>query len=428
MAPFLGAGLLLLAAPPFWPGLALGVGLLLVARRVFPEGFLGWAFVPGVLVALGKPLALGVPQGVLVSGLLLLYGLFLSAKAHPLAPLFLLPPALALGPMGLFLLGVLHGVNLLEEAWKEAKARNGAFHAPPQALALPFLLGLGLWGLSFLPLPHFSLPVPIGPNPALGGEASAAGGGEVVYGAPEGGLPLWALWLDRLLPYALPLALPLLLLALLPLLGRGGRLPYRGGHVLPLLLALLAFGLLFLYLGTLGGGEEGSAGTSPLRPVPLIPEPSQKELVPGPKRLAETGLALAGLSALLTLGLLLGLGLFLWRSRPKGAERAEDQSPSKGPRAFRKPLPEDRVRRAYALALRALGRAGLPHLPHEGPLEYQRRVQGLFPEAQGPLGGLTRLYLPVRYGGRLGEEDAAQAEVFLEDILRLCSWRASKRP
>ncbi|GAB5603888.1 hypothetical protein FJNA_24140 [Thermus sp. FJN-A] len=429
ISPFLGALPLFLCAPKaLWPALALGVGLLLLGRRLYPGAFLWGAFLPGAWGFWAKPLALWLPDWAFASGLLLLYGLFLSWGRW--GSLFLLPPALYLGPLGLFLLGIVHGAVLLEEERRRSAERGEAFQAPPRALLLPPLLGLALGGLAFLPhpAPFFPLPAWTGPGLEARGQAPEALGEGVVYGRPEGGLSPWALWVDRALAYAWPLTLALLLLVLLSLLGRGGRLPYRGSHLLPVLLALLAFGLLFLYLGTLGGGEVGASPGAPSSPVPPAPEPGPREVVPGPRRLAETGLALAGLSALATLALLLGLGLFLWRGRLQGREGVQDPRPRKEPRAFRKPLPEDRVRRAYALALRALKGKGFPHLPQEGPLEYLGRLWGLWPEAAPFLEGLTRLYLPVRYGGRTGEGAAEEAEAHLEAIFKLCSTSASKRP
>ena len=78
--------------------------------------------------------------------------------------------------------------------------------------------------------------------------------------------------------------------------------------------------------------------------------------------------------------------------------------------------------------MKALKALGLPRLASEGPLEYLERVSPLLPGLREPLSELTRLYLPVRYGGRTGEEEAERAEALLGDILRLCSSPASKGP
>jgi len=234
--------------------------------------------------------------------------------------------------------------------------------------------------------------------------------------------------LNQALAHAQPLALFLLLLALLPLLGRGERLPYRGLHLLPLLLALLAGGLFLLYLGTLGGGESAWGTTSSAS----MPTPSQesgpKEAVPGPRRLGEVGIALAGLSALFTLGLLFLLLFLIWRYRGREGPSTPLKEAAPTLNTSQEDLPQSRVRRAYSQALRALKTLGLPRLASEGPLEYLERVSALLPGLRKPLLGLTKLYLPVRYGGKPGEEEAERAEAFLEDILRLCSSPVSKGP
>lgn len=84
---------------------------------------------------------------------------------------------------------------------------------------------------------------------------------------------------------------------------------------MPLLLALLAGGLFLLYLGTLGNGESAWETTSSAPTPALSQESGPKEAVPGPRRLGEVGMALAGLSALVTLGLLSLLAFLVWRHR-----------------------------------------------------------------------------------------------------------------
>lgn len=429
LTPLLALGLFL--SLPVWalPS-ALGILLLHLGKRFYPGAFLWGAFLPGLLHAFTLPFPTWLQGWALASGLLLLYGLFLAAKARPLSSLFLLPPALWLGPLGLFLLGLLHGFNLLEEAQRRAQERGEPFWTPLSALWVPGILGLLLSGLAFFPLRLPALPLPALPTPILQAspEARPKPGEEVAYQAPKEGFSPWVAFLKGVLAYAGPLALLLILLALLPLLGRGERLPYRGLHLLPLVLALFALGLFLLYLGTLGGGESLLGGT----PTASMPAPSQenspKEAIPGPRRLGEVGMALAGLSALVTLGLLSLLALLVWRHREGGRPEADQELEAKSLRSFREALPQSRVRRAYLQALKALKALGLPRLASEGPLEYLKRVSTLLPGLREPLGELTRLYLPVRYGGRTGEEEAEKAEAFLADILRLCSSPASKGP
>ncbi|WP_231291396.1 DUF4129 domain-containing protein [Thermus sp. CCB_US3_UF1] len=425
----MAAVLLWAALPRGGLALALGVGLIPLTRILYPQGFLWFAPLPGLLHALYAPFPLWLADWAATSASLLLLGLFLAAQGRPLASLFLLPPALDLGPWGLFLLGLLHGVNLLEGALSQGREGRVALALPPRALLLPLLLGLGMAGLAYLPFPASSLPLPhlspFGPAEALGGGMEP--GESAVYQTPEGGFPAWVGFLNRALGYALPLALALLLFSLWPLAGRGERLPYRGGHLLPLLMALLAFALFLLYLGTLGGGEGREAGTPPAS-LWAPGEGPRPEAIPGPRRLGEVGVALAGFSALLTLAFFSLLLLAVWRrSRGEGEVRAGARTAPRG-QALGETLPEDRVRRAYLKALRALGAQGWPRQAWEGPLEYGERVARSFPEVRASLFALTRLYLPVRYGGGAGEGAAEQAEGILESILKLCSIRASSRP
>ncbi|WP_243027887.1 DUF4129 domain-containing protein [Thermus albus] len=429
LTPFLGLGLLALL--PLWtPPLAVGVFLLHLAKRFYGGAFLWGAFLPGLLHALASPFPSWLQGWALTSGLLLLYGLFLATKARPLSSLFLLPPALWLGPLGLFLLGLLHGFSLLEEAHRRAQEKGERFWSPSSALWVPGILGLLLAGLAFLPLRLPALPLPTPPSLSLHAspETRPQPGEEVVYQAPREGFFPWVAFLNRALAYAGPLALLLILLALLPLLGRGERLPYRGMHLLPLVLALLAAGLFLLYLGSLGGGES-VPGSTPSASTPVPPQESgPKEAVPGPRRLGEVGVALAGLSALVTLGLLSLLAFLVWRHRERGGQETDRSFEPQVPRSFKETHPQNRVRRAYYQALKALKKSGLPRMASEGPLEYLGRVSPLLPGLREPLDGLTRLYLPVRYGGEAGEEEAERAETLLADILRLCSSPASKGP
>ncbi len=375
------------------------------------------AFLPGFLHApeAGWPLLWAK-----TSLALLLFGLYLSREKGLWAALWLLPLALYLGPWGLGLLGLLHGFHLL--ARSEGVGSLGPF--------LPLLLaalGFGLGHLSPPGLPEPPLPAPVPPPFRAGpGEDGGAGGG-VAYLPPEGGFPLWVGVVDRLLAYALPLALVLLLALGLLLLGpRRGPPLFRGLHLLPLLLALpLLLGLFFL-LGSLGGGEgAGSQGVGP--PPPLPPSQGPVERVPGPRALGEVGMALAGLSALFTLALLLALLAWAWRGRG-GEEGKGGEAASPSPRAPQRSLPASRVRRAYLEALEALKAAGLPRRLAEGPVEYEKRVGAALPEAHPPLARLTALYLPVRYGGRAEAEEAEEAEALALRILELCSTKRSKAP
>ncbi len=75
------------------------------------------------------------------------------------------------------------------------------------------------------------------------------------------------------------------------------------------------------------------------------------------------------------------------------------------------PLPPlHRVRLAWRELETVLGAAGLARLGSETPEDYAARLAGLLPAAGPDLRTLARLYLPVRYGGVVGEQDADQAE------------------
>jgi hypothetical protein len=399
------------------PPLLLGPGLLLLGRRVYPEGFLWLAFLPGFLHAneAGWPLLWAK-----TSLALLLFGLYLSREKGFWATLWLLPLALALGPWGLGLWGLLHGFHLLARA-------EGVALGP----FLPLLLAaLGFWlgHLSLPGLPEPPLPAPTPPPFRASPGESGGPGGSVVYLPPEGGFPLWVEVLDRALALALPLALFLLLLLFLLLWGRKERPRpgLKGLHLLPLLLALPALLGLLLFLGSLGGGEGGGGAPPSPSPAPSG-EVATQEVHPGPRTLGEAGVALAGLGALLTLGLLLALVLWALRNRRAGREDWALVPAERAPGAFQEVLPQNRVRRAYALALRALKGRGLPRFPFEGPLDYRRRVAEALPEADPFLARLTALYLPVRYGGKADGGEAEEAEAALKGILEVCSTKESKR-
>ncbi|WP_448569042.1 DUF4129 domain-containing protein [Thermus sp.] len=416
LAGFLVGWALLLLALGTEPPALLGPPLLLLGRRFFPEGFLWLAFLPGFLHApeAGWPLLWAK-----TSWALLLFGLYLSREKGLWAALWLLPLALSLGPWGLGLWGLLHGFHLLARA-------EGVALGP----FLPLLLAALGFGLGHLSLPSLPEPPPPAPAPLLfraGPGEDGGPGGSVVYLPPEGGFPLWVGVVDRLLAYALPLALVLLLALGLLLLGQRRGLPlFRGLHLLPLLLALpLLLGLFFL-LGSLGGGE-GAGGQGVSHPPPSPPSQGPVERVPGPRALGEVGVALAGLSALFTLALLLALLAWAWRGQG-GEEEGGEEAASASPRASQRSFPASRVRRAYLEALEALKAAGLPRRLAEGPVEYEKRVGAALPEAHPPLARLTALYLPVRYGGRAEAEEADEAEVLALRILELCSTKRSKAP
>lgn len=96
-----------------------------------------------------------------------------------------------------------------------------------------------------------------------------------------------------------------------------------------------------------------------------------------------------------------------------GAGRSEAVPNTAGPEVL---PPLHRVRLAWRGLETSLAAAGLTRLASETPEEFSVRLAGLLPAAAADLHNLTRLYLPVRYGGVLSESDAEAAETSAESI------------
>ncbi|MFC6800674.1 DUF4129 domain-containing protein [Deinococcus caeni] len=114
-----------------------------------------------------------------------------------------------------------------------------------------------------------------------------------------------------------------------------------------------------------------------------------------------------------TLALVLALaGTLLWLRRQGTPDPALPgdlpQAPADAPAT--RAAPTHRVREAYRAAQAALGAAGWPRAAAETPAAYAARLGALHAPLAAPLATLTAAYEPVRYGGRLTDEDAAQAE------------------
>ncbi|CAM3949397.1 DUF4129 domain-containing protein [Deinococcus marmoris] len=75
-----------------------------------------------------------------------------------------------------------------------------------------------------------------------------------------------------------------------------------------------------------------------------------------------------------------------------------------------------RVRLAYRQAEELLRQHGRGRLAAETPAGYAARLTALDAVLAGPLDTLTRAYGPVRYGGRVTDEDAAQAEAAAHEL------------
>lgn len=77
-----------------------------------------------------------------------------------------------------------------------------------------------------------------------------------------------------------------------------------------------------------------------------------------------------------------------------------------------------RVRVAYRDAEAALAESGRGRGPSETPASYASRIGGRDPVLAGALTILTGAYAPVRYGGRVTDEDADQADSALAELKR----------
>ena len=103
--------------------------------------------------------------------------------------------------------------------------------------------------------------------------------------------------------------------------------------------------------------------------------------------------------------------VYLYRALKAQQKEIATASPAAGTLPGTSPLPAlHRVRLAWRGLEAALAGAGLARLQSETPEEFAARVSGQLPGAAADLHTLTRLYLPVRYGGELSEQDAETAE------------------
>lgn len=123
--------------------------------------------------------------------------------------------------------------------------------------------------------------------------------------------------------------------------------------------------------------------------------------------------AAAFASALLLAAAFFWLGLRLRRRTDGAASETEskaDATPGAPPEALH------RVRLAYRAAQASLAAAGLGRAAAETPAEHAARAALTLPGLSAPLGSLVAAYAPVRYGGRVTDEDAEQAEAAAREI------------
>jgi Domain of unknown function (DUF4129) len=166
--------------------------------------------------------------------------------------------------------------------------------------------------------------------------------------------------------------------------------------------------------GARGGGLLGGAGRSPPPPGAGGRTAAQEAARHSPN----------WLPTLLNIGLIFATLFFAaaavylyFTTRAAGAaNKTLETLPETGAVAGEPLPPLHRVRLAWRGIEAALAAAGLARVPSETPESYAARLSSLVPAAAGDLHTLTRLYLPVRYGGVLSEADAAQAEASAESI------------
>lgn len=213
-----------------------------------------------------------------------------------------------------------------------------------------------------------------------------------------------------------------LLWRLLQLRGEGERKRVQWLQVL-MILGLVLNGLILYLLAVMqsaGGGESAAAsdaggaaqataaGTTSFERVLNIP----LDILNG-----------AAWVMLVFQGLLVAVGLwFLWRLRlpPEEPEQAVGLALARSG-ALAPEAAQHRVRVAYRQAAAALQEHGWGRAAAETPAGYAARlaqVQALF---GSPLRLLTQLYGPVRYGGRVSEEEAAQAEQAAQELVVLAA-------
>ena len=141
---------------------------------------------------------------------------------------------------------------------------------------------------------------------------------------------------------------------------------------------------------------------------------------PLPHALREGLAGLGLLGALVVLGsalAALGLLVLVWRGAA-GRRKAADRSSPAAPRVSSLD-PEaryaGRVREVYRRFLELM-RPYQPRQDHETPREYAARVGRAYAGLAPWVAELTRLYEPVRYGGRSPRSDAERAEHLLQRI------------
>jgi hypothetical protein len=465
----LDRSLLLLAAPlvaaswlPWWGLLAFGLVLLLLRLDSAAEV----VRVPLLLLAAGLtvlPLLADVPdQG--IAALLDYAALFVPVVAFAALlhlalellavgrasgaawlALALLPGVLGLAPSPVFGLAAGLGVGLLALALtalgsagpeeRPARRLTGSGRAVWNAALLGSVLAglLALGTLALSPVPGAAeAERPVAGAALDGAEADAPGtSGEAATGAgalPTGQTTAVAPAFAGQLPGAdlVLLGGALVMLATVFVLWKVGAPRFRGRRFrfewweVAAIAGILLLGVLLFAYGIAARGEGAlGAGTGTGNPAGL-PNPSENVVLEQERGWAFNLLRwfnyLAFASALVLSALLLWLGLKLRRQPDEEGDTPDADADAPGA-AHAGAL--HRVRAAYRAAQADLTAAGLGRASAETPAEHAARVPLSLPDLAGPLGTLVAAYAPVRYGGRVTDEDADSAEAAARHIQTL---------
>ncbi|WP_034387105.1 DUF4129 domain-containing protein [Deinococcus sp. YIM 77859] len=376
-------------------------------------------------------LELGRPVGIAWLALLLLPGVLGLSPS----PVFGLPAGLGVGLLALLLCGL--GSIGREERPAHRLAGSGR-GVGQSALAGALLAGaLALGTLALPPQTGEATPPP----------AAATVGTEQGSAAPEGeaqeaiavrptGVTVWRSAGGRALPGAdlIFLGMALFLLAGVFVLWRLGSGRARSmttrfhwweiaavaGMILTALL-LVAYGISARLSGALPAatGAAAPSGAAQGELVVTVGKP--------PSWLAPLAHGFNLIAFVAVLLFCAALVILAWKLRRSTAEEGGKEGDD-GPTSATQPEALHRVRLAYRAALASLAGAGLGRGPAETPAEHASRVAAERPALHGPLSTLVAVYAPVRYGGRVTEEEAVTAERAAREVAQLAARSAVAAP
>ncbi|MPY66188.1 DUF4129 domain-containing protein [Deinococcus sp. SDU3-2] len=415
-----------LTALPLLAGVGDGGGNAMGAILAYAALFLPVVLTAAVLHIGLNLLEVGRPAGAVWLALLLLPGVLGLAPS----PVFGLPAGLGLGLLALLLCAL--GSTGREE--RPARRLTGSGRAVWNAAliggVLAGLLALGTLALGPSAQPMFSLEG--GAATEQQGEAPVSSSESISEGtvmrqrAPSGPLPAEAVQTGVQLPGAdlVLLGGMLLLMSVIFLLWRLPKRVVDGPRRLhwweiAAVAGMLLLGAMLLFYGMTAGGSggPGAAPSAPAGEAGVGTGETTGEPAPG------WALAFASWfnRVAFASAVLLSIAIFLlaWKlRRPTDDDlqvdlSAEEAASPSAPEALH------RVRLAYRSAQASLGAAGLGRGPSETPAEHAARASLNLPDLASPLGTLVTAYAPVRYGGRVTDEDAERAEAAARDIAAL---------